>query len=521
MKRFARWSLYGIILLVWVVLVLLGLDVWERVYRQHVMKTNPFALARQNKTDWPTTKGTDKFSPELKDTAARDRFRGAGQTREPEPIPDEKAMALRRVAYFTLLEDWERYAFTIAHHLRAVLVDGRGMVVKAFAEVNYAGGKKPADYAGPNDAPRIAAALPGVAAGGPPVLIEGTDGTPWYCMAACTNPPPLGADSAAVPPYAVLCWPDPAPVETDDKNLWDRPFFSYRPHEKRDALRNVLGVSEQFAVNNAGLRDDEVVLPKPSGVYRVLCMGASTTEEGPANDLTYPNILEYLANCKFGGQHVDVINAGVSGMNSLKHKLKLADYLALQPDLIVVYLAVNDICHDLFPMWVKDAAPWQKRLRESRFINNHFNEWMLPNAEKMAQDIRNAKMSTLRFIIEQARAAGAETVLCTFAAPALEKLDSTGLDYMNCYTQLEWGGRYVTFASYLRALALFNREITALGGEMNVPVIDIAGQLRGGTDVFGDICHMKNSGIEAKARLIFDHLGPILEDRLHQRGQLP
>ena len=521
MKRLAKWLLCAVVLLFWVVMTVLGLDVWEGYQRQRIMTTNPFALARQNKTDWPATGGADAFSPELKDAAARDRCRGAGQSKTPQPVPDVKETALRRAAHFLLLDEWERYAFTAAYRVKAVLVDGRGMVSKAYAEVNYRGGKTPADYVGADVAARIADALPAVAAGGPPVIIDGADCSAWYCMTACPNPGPTGADLQAVPPYVLLCWPDPEAPKPDPKNLWDRPFFSYRPHEKRDALRNVLGVSEQFSVNNAGLRDDDVILPKPPGVFRVLCLGASTTEEGPENDLTYPNILEYLANSKFGGQHVDVVNAGISGMNSLKHKLKLADYLALQPDLIITYIAVNDICHDLFPMWVKDAAPWQKRLRESRFLNDHLNQWLLPDAEKMAQDIRGAKMSSIRFILEQARAAGVETVLCTFAAPAPEKLDRTGRDYMDCYAQLEWGGRYVTFASYLRALAQFNRETTALGRETGVPVIDVAGELRGGTETFGDICHMKNCGIEAKARLIFNHLSPLLEDRLRQRGLLP
>jgi len=521
MKKWIRRLVFGLIACIWLVLIGLGLEVWEGAYREHVIKTNPFALARQdNKAAWPVSNGSDKFSPELKDEALRDRCRGAGQSKTLQPLPDVKAVAVQHTAFFTLLEDWERYAFTTSFHLKAVLIDGRGMVIKAYAEVEYRGGKTPADYAGPNDALRIVAALPEVAKGGPPLFMEAQDGPPWYCMSACSNPPPLGADSAAVPPYVVLFWPDPAPLKADPEKLWNIDYFSYRPHEKRDALRNVLGVSEQFAVNNVGLRDDDVILPKPDGVCRVLCVGASTTEEGPTNDLTYPNILECLANAKFGGQHVDVINAGISGMNSLKHKLKLSDYLALQPDLIVIYIAVNDICHDLFRMWVKDAAPWQQRLRESRFINNHFNQWLLPGEEQMTADIRNAKMSNVRFIIEQARAAGAETVLCTFAAPDPKKLDRTARDYMDCYTQLEWGGRYVTFSSYLRTLGVFNRELEALGRETNAPVLDIAGQISGGTDIFGDICHMKNRGIEAKARLIFDGIRPLLEEKLRQRGVL-
>ena len=521
MKRWKRRLLRTIGALFLLALIVPVLDVWEGIRRQYVMMTNPFALARQNKSDWPAKNGQDKFSPELEDAAARDQYRGAGQSKSLLPVPSDRETALHRVAYLGLLEDWERYAFTDAYRVKLVLVDGRGTVVKAYSESDYPGGKTPSDYVGAKDAPRIIAALPYVAEDGPPIFFDRADGPPWYCMAASTNPPPIIGETRPVPPYAALCWPNMNAPAPDLKDLWDRDFFSFRPHERRDARPNVLGVSEQFSVNNVGLRDDDVVLPKPPGVYRILCVGASTTEEGPSNDLTYPNILECLANKKFGGRHIDVINAGVSGMNSVKHKLKLSDYLALQPDLIVTYLAVNDICHDLFRMWVKDAAPWQKCLRASRFINNHFNQWLLPDERKMAEDIRGAKMSTIRFIIGQARDAGVETVLCTFAAPDPEKLDRVGRDYMDCYTQLEWGGRYVTFDSYLRALALFNRETVALGRETGVPVIDIAGQTHGGTDVFGDICHMKNCGIEAKARLVLDGLSPLIEDRLRRRGLLP
>ena len=520
MKRLVKLLFYGVLLLVWMVMIALGLEVWERVHWQRVEKTNPYVLARQDKGAWPLPAGPDVFTPELLDAALRDRCRGAGQSTTPQPVPDEKGMALRRAQNFVMLEDWERYAFTAAYRVKALLVDGRGMVVKAYSEVNYAGGRTPADFVSTETASRIVAALPAVAAGGTPVLLDGADGPDWYCIAACPNPGPPGPDGKAVPPYVLLCWPDPAAPVPDAKSLWDSPFFSYRPHEKRAAQRNVLGVSEQFAINNVGLRDDDVILPRPPGVFRVLCIGASTTEEGPANDLTYPNILEYLANAKFGGRHVDVINAGISGMNSLKQKVKLADYLALQPDLIVTYLAVNDICHDLFPLWIKDAGPWQKRLRESRFIGSHFNECLLPGEAQMVGDIGRAKMSTIRFVIEQARAAGVEAVLCTFAAPDPDKLDRAGRDYMEYYTRMEWGGRYVSFDSYLRALALFNRETAALGQELGAPVIDVAAQLRGGTDYFGDICHMKNRGIETKARLIFEGIAPLLEDRLRQRGLL-
>ena len=59
---------------------------------------------------------------------------------------------------------------------------------------------------------------------------------------------------------------------------------------------------------------------------------------------------------------------------------------------------------------------------------------------------------------------------------------------------------------------MFNREIEALARELGAPCIPVAEEVTGGTAVFGDICHMKNRGIEKKARVIMRHLLPLLED---------
>ena len=166
--------------------------------------------------------------------------------------------------------------------------------------------------------------------------------------------------------------------------------------ERKDRI-NALGITEDFRINNYGFRDADIMLPKPAGTFRILCVGASTTEEGPVNDLTYPAILETILNKHFGTNRVDVVNCGISGMNSLKHRMRIGDYLALEPDLIVLYNAVNDICHDLYPIWLKEATPLQKRLRESRFLCHYFGRLLLPDQARMQEDIVNTKICNLEF----------------------------------------------------------------------------------------------------------------------------
>ena len=178
----------------------------------------------------------------------------------------------------------------------------------------------------------------------------------------------------------------------------------------------------------------------------------------------------------------------------------------------MIYNAVNDICHDLFPMWIKDAPPLKKRLRESQFVNMWFNGRLMPDEAQMAADIRASKISNLRAIAEILRGAGVKVIFCTFAAPDPGALTRDERNYYEYYTRREWGGRYAGFASYLCALRVFNREIEALARELGAPCIPVAEEVTGGTAVFGDICHMKNRGIEKKARVIMRHLLPLLED---------
>ena len=293
---------------------------------------------------------------------------------------------------------------------------------------------------------------------------------------------------------------------TSEKELWKEEHFLYKKHVRRKDHVNVLGLTENFYSNNHGFRDADFPVEKGECVFRIVCVGASTTEEGPTNDLTYPAILEAMLNRHFDTNRFEVINCGISGMNALKHRVRSADYLALNPDLIIVYNAVNDICHDLFQIWVKDASPCKQQLRESKFINHYFNGKLLPDSDEMGILIKQSKMADLRFIADRAKDQNVPVALCSFAAPDMERLSVEERSYYDYCTLKEWGGCYVTFISYLRALKTYNTAIRELCNAEKLLYIPIAEELRGGAEIFGDICHLRNPGIEAKAKLIADFL---------------
>ena len=97
--------------------------------------------------------------------------------------------------------------------------------------------------------------------------------------------------------------------------------------------------------NALGFRGDEIVLPKPDGVYRIVCLGGSTTYSEGVQDYrqTYPYLLgEYLR--AEGHSEVEVINGGVPGYSSLETAINLQlRVLELEPDMIVIYHGINDV----------------------------------------------------------------------------------------------------------------------------------------------------------------------------------
>jgi hypothetical protein len=120
-----------------------------------------------------------------------------------------------------------------------------------------------------------------------------------------------------------------------------RPLAAILRHEG-DAGRDVL-----VRTNSLGLRGPEVVLPKPAGVFRVICLGDETTL-----GLDLPEEETYCARLQQRLQQrtrleVEVVNAGLPGGCPLTALLLLRQrLLGLQPDVVLLHLGASDVADD-------------------------------------------------------------------------------------------------------------------------------------------------------------------------------
>jgi hypothetical protein len=115
------------------------------------------------------------------------------------------------------------------------------------------------------------------------------------------------------------------------------------------------------------------------------------------------------------------------------------------------------------------------------------------------------------------RAKGVELAVGTFAAPDYGALDrAQRAFYDHRINNMLWG-RLMNMASYLRVLDRYNARVRAFCAERGLVVIPVAESLKGGTECFTDICHLRPRGIERKAQIVFEALRDRVEKGLEAR----
>ncbi len=194
-----------------------------------------------------------------------------------------------------------------------------------------------------------------------------------------------------------------------------------------------------------GSRD--IAVPKPDGLLRINCIGASTTGnyiEFDGRAYSYPMELEGILQSRMSVP-VEVNNCGQGGYNSADMMVRFAlQVIDTQPDIVVIYHAYNDIRAYLTSEFKSDYSHVRRNLGESywkfalaskipyipvKFLNFLFNQWLpgnirnslLEQVTKGSFDSRldpsiglSAYQRNLQHIIDLCRCNGIQVVLSTY-----------------------------------------------------------------------------------------------------------
>jgi lysophospholipase L1-like esterase len=175
-------------------------------------------------------------------------------------------------------------------------------------------------------------------------------------------------------------------VGINPRSTFEGAYYKFPPNY---SLKGAAGQgSETASINSHGFRGPDFNTVKPKGVFRVICLGESSTF-GYRNrdDETYPFILGKLfAREPF---RVEVINAGFPYYNSgsILSLLK-DDILNYEPDLITLYAGYNDTSWPIrigtlgrVALWLQDHSMIYFVLRN--VINQHGSEFEIRVVEKL------------------------------------------------------------------------------------------------------------------------------------------
>jgi lysophospholipase L1-like esterase len=283
----------------------------------------------------------------------------------------------------------------------------------------------------------------------------------------------------------------------------------------------------QYTSNNIGFLngpngDRKTVIPKPSGLFRVNCIGASTTGNYIVADgvsFSYPMELEKILQSALAGP-VEVNNCGQGGYNSADLLVRFSlQVLDTQPDVLVIYHAYNDIRDYLTPNFQPDYSHSRRNIGESywkfalaskipyipiKFLNYLTNNWLPGNIrnsliDQITKGVVDASINptlglqtfrrNLQSIINLAHCNGIRVILSTFCHYIHDGIKSDPLHRL-----------------YGRIVEMENNVIRELAKSNNLDFIDNAVGIPKDARYFLDSIHFTPEGMQLLARNIADAL---------------
>lgn len=274
----------------------------------------------------------------------------------------------------------------------------------------------------------------------------------------------------------------------------------------------------ELGVNALGLRGPALTRRKPEGVFRVLCLGGSTTFGALVEaHQSWPSRLELLLDEAAGpGRDFEVLNAGVPGYTTAESLANLATRMVeFQPDVLIVYHAINDArliqIGGFLPDYSHKRRTWRFPqlspleslvLRHCRIAFRLFGERTLAASQLRLDQLLfkdgphptpawgdgvnkvgvGVFLRNVRHILALAGEHGIAPALTTFAS-CPERLVGEGHEDV---------------------LGVMNRGLATLARERDLPLLRLSGPLGGRPELFADYVHLNPEGCGVFARQVFE-----------------
>lgn len=324
-------------------------------------------------------------------------------------------------------------------------------------------------------------------------------------------------------------------------HVFDGSYFKFPPNY---VLQGAAGQGEETATTNSqGFRGPDIQVQKPGNVFRIICLGGSSTfGYHNRDDETYPFLLQEILRAHAHGPGIEVMNAGFPYYNtsSILALLK-AELLDYSPDVITIYAAYNDSSWpvEISPLfrlltWVQEHSAIYLMLKESlltdqrvykglfavqRFERLYPNVFNLEHRTKEIQADIDANASRYRRniteIIRIAKSHGIKVVLIKQPMTISHwnrRLagDSYEQEYAVVRRKFESGQALSTWERSLLAHHRLIKELGDIAARENLPVVDNIAIVDRDHSRLASWVHLTKEGNQALAEALAQAIEPFI-----------
>tara|TARA_B100000700_G_scaffold257355_1_gene291056 strand:+ start:903 stop:2114 length:1212 start_codon:yes stop_codon:yes gene_type:complete len=283
-----------------------------------------------------------------------------------------------------------------------------------------------------------------------------------------------------------------------------------------------------LTTNNLGYFNGEdgsrdIIIPKPKDLIRINCLGASTTGNylHVENKVySYPLELERILRKKTSKQ-LEVNNCAQGGYNSADSLVRfLLKDVDTNPDILIIYHAINDIRSYLTPGFTSDYSHSRKNLGEVywkffigskipnlqiKFINYLKNKFLFPSSEQYSllevikkgqidpkMDYTNGLKTyerNIQHIIDISLRKKIKVVLCTFCMYLYPRIKDDPLQNL-----------------YKKIVSEENKILRKLATQNDLTLVDTASLIEKSDENFVDAVHFTPKGMRLLAQHIADKI---------------
>ena len=260
--------------------------------------------------------------------------------------------------------------------------------------------------------------------------------------------------------------------------------------------------------------DREIVIPKPKGVLRINCLGASTTGnylKKDENIFSYPLELEKILS---KNKKVEVNNCGQGGYNSADILVRfLLQIIDTEPDCIILYHAHNDIRSYLTKDFESDYSNSRDNIGTNywkfyisnylfdfklNYLNYLINKW-LPNNDRYSL-MQQIEKSQINLNLDYSKGLKAferniQSIITICKSKNIELILSTFCFYLH-----EKALKNKLFITYKKIVDEENKIIKKLASTNNLKIVDNDKLIEKKDENFLDTIHFSPSGMKKIAK---------------------